>query len=835
MSSLDQIRDPEYLLDEVTEDRRVPQSATLPGFWPRITGVDGRFNGSVKPFPGWKFVHQLGNYAGTGSDITITDVHDLWPVSVNVGSDDIYHGFVARVLANSNITVIFDYYDGSAWQTVEIESQTDSDLVGSLAATVRMDVVVIGRLIYIFRDGREPTLVYFDDDSATTAVVLKDTGPGSRPVKPSIFLQASQPNQSTAPAVPLQAGKYAFCYQFVDSVTGRVSGLSQVTAATDDPLDSGVEASAQVVDLSIDSYVRFDINLVEAGVWNAGTFTGKWDQVRVYRSIRTEEAGGTIQGSIYFLEGQFSIDSTSDPYVDEDNYTFNYWFSLPDLALTNQEIYANSANFLANMPSGFAAIEQEGTLFVSTTSQQGDDPSAVSEIRWSSPIETSPELFPPSPVNRRRLGSPGAAPLLYRRAGPVIVGASANEVYLILKLGANVEILRAHRGQGAVSNKAGTSFENSVYLVSHHGMLRVSSRGEIEPLHALDRLIMQDWRADYSDLVTVHDPVFGVVFVLNPTQNEMACLWSNTQKLTSFEGVGFVTAGVGVDPNDSANSQDRAIFATVNGCLYRPDENPPRTSGGWFTSEPFNDLNDLGGLGLMADGRFAATATSGYGTITATASVVPGSVWSITITAQLTADQAAKVVGTNIAILTGSTDDFTGRYARILGVTSAGGASTTFTVGLNDEDSAPFAVPVSSSLRVLFNPTILRLRGYPAGTPVPDTNQRDYTRLRTIDNINLVFTGFTSDATGGDERVATYWASVYEGNTQTPTVTAKPVDHAGADVVALENNASRYGAKMRISGNIVLPEALFYVNGYTFEALSMLVTYNMQKVDARRG
>lgn len=830
----------EYLLDEATEDRRVSQSVTRPGFWSRLTGVDGRLNGSVKPFPGFTYFHRLGKVDSSGEEYRTTAVHSLWPVTFNVGASDVWHGFVARVTIGGVVKVVFDWYDGSAWDTITVEDGSDSD--STLTATSKMDVVAIGRLIYVFRDGREPYLLYVNSSNAM--VLLTDTGPGPKPAAPAIFTQAVQPAQVDNPAVPLQAGKYAFLYQFVDSVTGRVSGISTIKAATDDATDSGVEESSQVVDMTTDAYVRIRVNLVEAGVFSGTTFTGKWDQIRVYRSIRTEDAGGAVQGAIYFLEGQFSIDSISDPYVEDDGgYVFSYWYSLPDLALTNQEVYGNASQFLEDMPFGFAAIEQEGTLFISSTAQQGQDATAVSEIRWSSPIETSPELFPPGPVNRRRLGSAGSAPLLYRRAGPVIVGASRNEIYLILKLGANVEVLRAHRGIGAVSNRAATSFENSVYMVSGHGLVRLSSRGEIEPLHALDRLLIQDWRAAYDAIEVCHDPIFGAVFILNPTKNAMAVLWSNTQKVTSLEQVAFEACGVGVNPLDSNTDQERAIFALANGSLFHPDESPATSTDpedhDFYNQAMLYYPSDIGGGFFFLSGVFIADSeVSGARELVRwgddPAPYLDVNLGSVSGTVEETQDA---LVGMPFAFLDGP---FAPRCGYIRSAVQQSG--TTYRLFISTLDNGdtfePTTAAEGTNTRVLINPVVMRLRGWPLGTPTPEEGVRDLTRLRVLQNIGAVFTGLsyaTLNYTGEAAKdLLNFWASVYLGNSETPLLEARPQDYKGNDVVGITDNVNPYGARVKASGNILVPEITVFAGGFSFEALAMLVTYNMQAVEARR-
>jgi hypothetical protein len=120
---------------------------------------------------------------------SVTEFYDLRPFSLQIKGQVAVHGFVCRakgiIAGATRYQTWIEWYDTltGTWKSTVLEQSTSSTAYGSLDPTSsKLDVVVWGRLMFVFREGWEPILVYATaSTSAITMTIDYDTGPGEAP------------------------------------------------------------------------------------------------------------------------------------------------------------------------------------------------------------------------------------------------------------------------------------------------------------------------------------------------------------------------------------------------------------------------------------------------------------------------------------------------------------------------------------------------------------------------------------------------------------------------------------------------------------------------------
>ena len=305
----------------------------------------------------------------------------------------------------------------------------------------------------------------------------------------------------------------------------------------------------------------------------------KWDRAFLYRSVRTEDAGGTLTASVMHLEKIISLDdyelipdTTLYPLwkIDQDIRNAIYWFELEDKQLIFQDPYLDQTLFDKTMPFGGASALYDGTLFVSNitgTPETVDNSTSelyrnVGEIRWSSLAERSPELFP---VSNYYLPEDGNSDIIaFEKAASNMIAFSKDRIYHMRRVtsgvGGFVKINEIHKGFGIVNPKASTSVGNTVYFLSSKGLKTIDSTGRMDDVKSIDQLIVEDWKNDLDVCEVHYDSVVSCIYILNPRAEEMVCFWFNTGKITMMHDVPFTTGGEGFFPVNRGSTSSATNF-----------------------------------------------------------------------------------------------------------------------------------------------------------------------------------------------------------------------------------------------------------------------------------
>ena len=570
-----------------------------------LTGIDGSLRFGIRPSSGMKLAHELNITAAVlspneatggvgGTDHTYTAVvTDCFPIQFHISEGQFAHGFVYRLknVLGGNPAIYMDYcptelvadfpFHGTnvttgttGWRTVRIAAGDQTDLSS-------MDVVSMGQFVSVFVRGKKPLVIYIDKTSSGNKLKVVEGGPGAQPKllakddpghsasvidsrnpgtialssgKAKLVLSNNSKHEvdQTADAVDdaalvdilpdreyqeLEPGNYSFAYYLHDSKSGRRTALSEVKGVREDDFNGGSKKYARL-------YFHAD--------------GAKYDQIYIFRSVRTQEVGGIYAASILHLDNIYDF---SDLLVSRDAaYTqssgmeaYVCLYELPDMALAMQDIYLDKVIYDDEVPRGKSAVPFEGALLVADPvdgtqilSNQEDRIRNVGELRWSSLTERSPELFP---INNKY------TPDVYQnrieklvRVGEFAVGFSKDRIYHIRRNGLFLQIEDMHAGFGLAGQDAAATAGPLAYFVTTKGLKAVANNGQLDDVEFLDNLLMEDWKPYLESLQMEFDPYASCMFLLNPATEQVACLWFNVGRVSEFHDMPFDKVKKGVWP-----------------------------------------------------------------------------------------------------------------------------------------------------------------------------------------------------------------------------------------------------------------------------------------------
>ena len=594
-------------------DARVGRSSVKPPNSSRLYGFDGNHEGGLRPHSGFKQIHELDFYAHASHDETSV-VLDFFPVNFSIGSGDYGFGIVYRAQrkeGGATADVFIDFYntDDSTWTYGE-------PVMENVSITEPMDVSVFGRFVYVALRNRSPAAFYMQDSGSGTFDQIKilglDTsvdvpGPGYQPTLPNIedsgtigdltgtghakrygaaqlILTNSLPTalslglsaQADPPGEPhrLVPGDYAFAYRLVDSETGRRTALSEVAECLigDFPDDGGDPP------VYSDRYAALEI------VYDSGQF----DQLWVYRSVRVQDAGGAYIARIIHLENIVDLadfltnNNGSDTAGPDDPYVFDtdttdlrqaiYYYTVKDKSLVWKQPWQDHSLFDAEMPKAGTIFIYEGTLLSSdirgstpSTPEEntaGDQDRNISEFKWSSLVDLSPELY--SPLDVYRTPSPSSTVIAMRQVGSSVLGFAADRQYHIRTEGAYIRVQEIHTGFGIAGRRGLAVVGTTVYYLNERGLKAVASNGQLDDVRAFNQIINNEWTSHLSQCSMAYDPGNGCLYSYNPVLGESIGIWFNSARGTMDRDLPFMGVREGswpIDPTDETTAlQPRALW-----------------------------------------------------------------------------------------------------------------------------------------------------------------------------------------------------------------------------------------------------------------------------------
>lgn len=623
-----------YSLLQASESRASARTATPMQNAAELVGIDGTNNGGLQPFPGFREVYRFApelvtGWAGSNPYSAAphrSRVVDFWSFSVIAGSSTRVWGFVYVIRRPSDIStpacnniydILVDFYapNGStspSWTRKVIQENINASEVSILADAGKavMSVETTGKSVYIFRRGVAPVVLYFKATSSTQTdlVPVLSAGPGVR-VKAGPYLNTSSvqvdfptstsgsdghlganfpnPTNSANPpgsvvfcriapgVVPaagttgggpfvvynlstsasLDLGSYSLAVQFEDSRSGR---KSQICNNVDMTWAAVAPATTAPKNLFLD------------GIYDSS----KFDTLNIYRSVRTDSAGGAFAGGILQLEAQITLSTyqvTSLPMRTGETLPsganvayFRYAYQLKDNALVMQDVFLEKPSYYETMPKGGAGALLDGTMLVGNISSGSNDLTGTGETRWSASGTDSPELFMGTGVYKP--SNIGDAVTCFKRTGQIMAGFTRSGVQIFSKQNGFIRVLGAHQGYGITGPYAACTVGPVTYYMNFRGIKAIYPDGRLDDVTVINQVVTDEWYSgttgaqELSKISMAFDPATLCMYILNPEREQAVQMWFATGVVSELRDMSFGKVTQGWWEDSDGQLVPRALF-----------------------------------------------------------------------------------------------------------------------------------------------------------------------------------------------------------------------------------------------------------------------------------
>lgn len=603
-----------------------------------------------------------------------------------------------------------------------------------------------------------------------------------------------------------EPGDYSFGYVLVDSKTGRRSAFSEVGQVRSEDFTVVRTQNGNNISVKQDQYIGIEI------VYDSA----KYDTMYVYRSVKIQDAGGTLMAGIPLLDAVITLEDywtcrngsgrQFDPLSTTNRHSM-YFYELEDKQLVYQSPYVDRSVFDEKMPYAGAAAFCQNVLVTSKILAPAASSSEVSrpedvmrglgEMRWSSLMEMSPELFPP--FNRYNPTIPSNEVVAFAKVGSNLLGLSGDRVYHVRRNGPSLRITEMHEGYGVVNPNAVDSVGSAAFFVTGHGLNSVDTQGQLDEIRNLNAVVVREWKSDLRSVRLAHDPFLNALFVHNPVQEECYVLWFGTGRTTKVADATFDLACQGPWPTDwlsGANDGNaltrRALFlmnnpdlrlvgtgvtATASPAVYVVDETGGRTVTG--ASAAWNGARRITTLDFAGDSRFAASAdwdavnlcvpiSAGTGTVVAT------DAWKGCYVYLVHSVHNPQNVGRKFrAVYNTATQVFPASFTGPNAWLTATRAGDVFVV----------------------SPIVFEWGGHPVGLVDPQGMQfsnADFFRMKVVSSIGAAFSDVSgpplANGTVGSYNLAAFRGLVWRGTQEAPYAEAETIDTEGNHYASVQDH-----------------------------------------------
>jgi hypothetical protein len=516
-------------------DRKTHRPMLSPGALSRAVGVDGRFAGRARRFPGMRYLTRVVN----GTTNNYSDFKFFRYVSIQKGNTAYtMRGFVCLALnsATAKYDVVFYYYDSqtSAWVLYEIE--TDAK------ATADIDVATNGKYLYYTKLGAAPQVVWHN----ASTLVKGAMGPGSFPED---FTDGggdcgtwTATDASTGGFI--QDGTFLVGYRY-HSISRNVYGAMKTHEVV-----ANETGSLQSIVVGV------------TGVSEANTNIEDFDEVEIFRSISVSAAGSSFQGGRLFKEGTASITDAGS------TRSWTFTCSKTNEQLVTEQEYLPQAEEAYTPPNVGRIASYQGITVVGGSSGTTTADS-LARLQWSAiASKTMPESFPG--LNTASLPDVDSQVEAFVPAGDFLFALCSNAVIRIQRVADQLLTGTVHLGRGPSSRHAVCPVDNGLLMATPSAlMLLNASNAALQQLGAVDGVLLDDWKASMDKVSICNDSVLGCTFVLNSTAQKALCIWHGNSTVTELEDCNFTLCTTGSHP--VTLSPVRGFFLTGNGLIVFPD------------------------------------------------------------------------------------------------------------------------------------------------------------------------------------------------------------------------------------------------------------------------
>ena len=532
-------------------DASMPPNQVRPGTFPRLVGVDGRFMGCLRKFFGMNLTLDLNTITGMTAELANGGIYFINCVAFQKTDTAItYRGFVIAhrhktTSTNMQIDLVYTEDDGDTWDWFAVYS--DNDVLWDTA----IDVAVHRNFLFVCIEGVAPKTVQYQD----TTLVVRDMGAGTVfTAAPAAMTALSASLDTTDTYFLNQDGLYQMAYRFYNSSAQLYSALSL-------PRTARIPASDTY------NYGKCSYNVPAAAALAAG-----FDMIDFYRTI--DMSGG--KGAIFYLE------STLDLAVDFDTEGMGsgYFGTLLDEALPFQTQYNPLTSVVSAIPYTSTIGRYQGITFVGESLNPLTAAATQYDILHSAMESEAAEYF--TTYNRRKGSADEGRTLRFFKGADSLFAFSPTGVIHIFKgaTGRPLQYNVVQQERGLVGKEAGHTSGTSIFFVSGMGLMIFNAAdGTMGQISATDRIILDEWATDLSDVRSGYDAIMNASFFLNPNQAEILCVWASTHSTSLIEGANFNAMTHG--PDVTGTGSMRAYFVTDTSLIVVPDAYATGTGTMW--------------------------------------------------------------------------------------------------------------------------------------------------------------------------------------------------------------------------------------------------------------
>ena len=606
-----------------------PHATQLPKLV-EATGVDGRFIGAIRPFPGMadETVHGVPAPEAGHTITTINNIVLVKYVSVQKGNTaDVFKGLaiLADNQAGTGKALYFSYRDSSNSNTdvvclEDYASWTDF----KLTSYSEYDITSLGRYIYVVISGDTTSNVtqwqgkelpynkaYFwdfkiNDWDKFVTDSFENRFMGLMPrrclghplnadndgtfVGDSADCFANEVYGPTAHITP--AGEYTYALELISRKHNLRSFLRIHTETALGSVSSGLRYFVDEINLPADQPAA--VHQIK-GNTHERTCIINWgiphvDGFRFWKGTSTSTSVSfdkyTVIGNLYLVKDYMEKDNyktgsgLNQIRFDDDSIlgtVFNDykvpWFV--EVGLLSQTQYNSDLHSFTSAPR-FKRLQAYDGLLVgitdieepSTPDKDWDETERIPEaIAWSILTSPEPENFPPEQQYR----ADEAAERFWGLypAGDHLFGVTNASVYKITRSGGEVVTNRLQSRLGGVSRFGCAGVANSLFIVTTSGLKQIDGNtGAINSVTVLDRVLLDDseWAGSLADVRVEFDAKIGALILLNTTKKEAYLLWESTGAVTKLEDVPWTHLTAG--PEVIEDGPSRAYWVTDNGLVH---------------------------------------------------------------------------------------------------------------------------------------------------------------------------------------------------------------------------------------------------------------------------
>lgn len=489
-------------------------------------GVDGRFIGAIRNFPGFSRVTQL-----TVSGVAISSVTFIAVVDVP-GTDQAtytrYRGYVVR----HGATVTYFRYTAGAW--------TSRQIATGISTTAPIGVTTAGKWIIVTMEDR--TGWFFAGDATLAADIRTFSGANrTAPTAPTAAAGSDAANGGY-----LEFGDYQFAYRYRDDTNGYNFALSGLLTRR------VTDANTTTTLLGIEKPV------------GEATATGA-THLQLFRTIAATVANTVFDGGVFYLEKTVTV-----AQWDAAAQTMG---SRPDIELVQLTQFDPVADANGAAPTTAPVVAHQGIVMM-----EGDHGES---IRWSNIRKFEPDNFPGT--NEYYLPEGAGRLMALSEAEDNIYGLCDSSIMLIQIVGGRILGRRIYSSLGLSSRYAHAKVGPDLVFMSQAGLMTLSGNtGQVFRVAEADRIVQYFGWNTATDIWAASDAVLGATFVLHgdypgPTAEEKTddgCLviWHGSKLMTMLSGMGdFVACASGPDVENGG--AERAHFITADGIVVMPNTN----------------------------------------------------------------------------------------------------------------------------------------------------------------------------------------------------------------------------------------------------------------------